>query len=94
MDDYQTEIVNRLERKVDLLTWVVLIQTVLIGLGVVTYLMQIARYVVLGLVIAVPLLFFFRGSLPTIVRTLAQICYRVDRLLRHKVRERPTHSNR
>ena len=94
MDDRQTEIVNRLERKVDLLTWIVLIQTVLIGLGVGAYLMQIARYVVLALIIAVPVLFYFRGALPTVARAVAQIFSRVDRLIRQKVRERPTHSNR
>jgi hypothetical protein len=67
------ERLRRLERKVDQLTWLVRLQTVLLALIAVVYLLKISSVLLLILLVVVPLLILFNRSLPQWGRRLGSI---------------------
>ena len=90
MIDRESEPLNRLERKLDLLIGGVAIQTVLIAMIAASYLMQIAQFFTVLLIIALPILFLARRSLPSWARRAGSLVGHLDRLFRQKLRDRPT----
>jgi hypothetical protein len=71
--DPNEERFRRLERKVDNLTWLIRVQTALLALLSIAYLLQISRYLLLFFLIAVPTLFIFRRSLPQAARYVGML---------------------
>ena len=63
----------RLERRLERLTSVVIIQCILLALVVLMDVLQLAPYVALFLLIAVPLLVFYRKQLPGAARWLGRL---------------------
>ena len=55
---------ERLERKIDWLTRLVYVQLAILSVFGISYMFQVARLLVLFLIIALPLLIVFRSSLP------------------------------
>jgi hypothetical protein len=69
----------RLERKIDTLTWIVGVQSVLLGVVTISYLLQLTRHLILFLLFLVPFLVIFRRHLPQWFRRLGQLWAAVDR---------------
>ena len=64
---------RRLERKIDWLTRLVYVQIAMLAVFGVSYMFQVARTLVLFLMVAVPLLIVFRGSLPRWARKIGRL---------------------
>ncbi len=70
MVDPETSRLATLERRVERLTSVLIIQSVLLAGIVLMSALRTAPFLVLGLIIALPLLVFYRQSLPDWVRSV------------------------
>ena len=68
--DIEPARLRRLERKVNHLMWMMRLQTALLGLVVIAYLLQMSTRLFLILLVVVPLLVLFRRSLPHWARKL------------------------
>jgi hypothetical protein len=68
---------ERLERRIERLTSVVIIQCVLLAAIVLINVLQLAPYVALLLLIALPLLVFYRRELPAVARWLGRLIQRL-----------------
>ena len=77
--DRDPSTLKRLEQKVDNLTWLVSIQTMLLMFLALAYVLQFSRYIIYLLIIAVPLLYFCRRWLPQWARTLSGMWFRRQR---------------
>ena len=64
MNEQNNKWLQRLERKIDWLTRLVYVQIAILSVVGISYMFRVARLLVLFLIIAVPLLIVFRGSLP------------------------------
>lgn len=62
-----------LERKLDNLKWMMGTQTILLTILMLTYLLSLARWLVIFLLIAIPLLVIYRQRIPTIARWLGSV---------------------
>jgi hypothetical protein len=71
--DMDQERLRRLERKVDNLAWMMRLQTALLALIAVVYLLQISRFLFMILLIVIPLLIIFRRTLPYWGRKLGSL---------------------
>lgn len=70
---------RQLEQKVDNLTWMVGIQTVLLSFLALVYVLKFSRYVIFFLLIAIPLLYVFRRSLPQLTKLISAWWFRRER---------------
>lgn len=77
MSDPDTTHLERLERRIERLTSVVIIQCVLLAAIVLINVLQLAPYVALLLLIALPLLVFYRKELPAAARWLGRLIQRL-----------------
>lgn len=68
---------HRLERRVERLTSIVIIQCVLLAAVILLDVLQLAPYVALLVLIALPLLVFYRRELPRAARWLARTIRRL-----------------
>ncbi len=64
MNTQDNERLQRLERKIDWLTRLVYVQIAILSVFGISYMFQVARLLVLFLIIVLPLLIVFRSSLP------------------------------
>ncbi len=80
---------QRLERKVDNLTWLLSLQTMLLSALAVAYLLQLSGYLFLVMVVTIPVLIVFRRSLQACGRRLGTLWRWWDRR-RVNVSEPPT----
>jgi uncharacterized membrane protein YobD (UPF0266 family) len=68
----ETTQLDRLERRVERLTSVIIIQSVLLAAVVLMNVMEIGTYAALFVLVALPLLVFYRKQLPAAARWLGQ----------------------
>jgi hypothetical protein len=68
---------ERLERRIERLTSVVIIQCVLLAAIVLFNVLQLAPYVALLLLVGLPLLVFYRNELPAAARWLGRLIQRI-----------------
>jgi hypothetical protein len=73
MNEQDSERLRRLERKLDWLTRLIYVQIAILTVFGISYMFQVARLLVLFLIIAVPLLIVFRGSLPGWARKIGRL---------------------
>ena len=69
MTDYDQRI-SQLERRVDRLDSIVLVLACIVGLLAIGYVASLTRYVLIGLVLAIPLLVLFHRRLPSLGRRI------------------------
>ncbi len=73
MNEQDSERLRRLERKIDWLTRLTYVQIAMLTVFGISYMFQVARMVVLFLIVAVPLLIVFRSSLPRWARGIGRL---------------------
>lgn len=77
MSDQDTSKLDGLERRIERLTSVVIIQSVLLAAVVLINVLELAPYVALLLLIALPVLVFYRKELPAAARWLGRLIQRL-----------------